>query len=223
MPVLLIDCYLDPSGGHPNFLKYLPEDTVVWQAAHQDCPVPSSDVSGVVITGSAACVGDAFPWLRELSRFVRLLIDHRKPCLGVCFGHQLLAHICGGRVEKMAFPEVGWKSVRVVQSSMLWNGVEASFECFLSHEDAVQDLGSKLRLLASSDDCVIQAFEHCERPVWGIQFHPEMPMSECLQLLNLRAEKHPQLSLDLETEQRLLRSNEQLAAQIFHNFIKSMP
>ena len=220
MPLLLIDCYLDPAGGHPNFLKHLPKDTWVWLAAHQRCPVELSSVSGIVITGSAACVGDDFSWLTDLSEFLKTAIADRIPCFGVCFGHQLLAHLCGGRVQKMARPEVGWKKITVTRDSVLWNGIEDVFESFLSHEDAVESLGENLRLLASSEDCAVQAFEHIQCPIWGIQFHPEMPVSECLYLLNFRAEKHPQLSINIEFEQDLIQPNETLAAQMFRNFIE---
>ena len=222
MPILLIDCYLDATGGYPNFLRYLPKDTNVWQAAHQRRPVELDSITAIVITGSAACVGDDLVWLEELSSFLRMAIGARVPCFGVCFGHQLLAHLCGGRVQKMTNPEVGWKKVTVVQSSALWNGLEESFESFLSHEDEVADLGDDLVLLASSEGCAIQAFEHKKRPIWAIQFHPEMPIPECVYLLNLRAEKHPQLSIDVESEEGRIQSNETVAAQIFRNFIDSV-
>ena len=146
MPILLIDCYLDATGGYPNFLRYLPKDTKVWQAAHQIRPVELDSITAIVITGSAACVGDDLVWLEELSSFLRVAIGARVPCFGVCFGHQLLAHLCGGRVQKMTTPEVGWKKVTVVQSSALWNGLEESFESFLSHEDEVADLGDDAHL-----------------------------------------------------------------------------
>ena len=219
MAILLVDCYIDISGGAGNFLPYLPEDTLVWKAAHEPLLYEFSDVDGIVITGSAACIGDGDEWVQTLQYVLGEAITKRIPCFGVCFGHQVLAHVCGAEVGKMPLAEVGWKQISILTDSPLLNGVSQQFGCFLSHEDGVLAAGEQLEILASSSECSIQAFQHHEYPVFGIQFHPEMPTQESQNLLVYRAQKHPELNIDVEIESRSLQNNQKLAQKIFHNFL----
>ena len=219
MAILLIDCYVDEAGGSPNFLPYLPTDTMIWKAVHEPLQVSVDDLEALVITGSAACVGDGDAWIEQLLSFLRKAIDRDVPCFGVCFGHQVLAHLCGADVGKMPTAEVGWKTIEILRDSELLSGISSRFGCFLSHEDGVLSQGTEIEVLAKTPDCAVQAFQHKHRPIFGIQFHPEMPLAETEALLLYRAEKHPELSLNIASEQKLLRSNQALAQKIFHNFL----
>jgi GMP synthase (glutamine-hydrolysing) len=222
MSVLLIDCYVDIPGGAGNFLPLLPPDTMVWKAVHEKVPSSFDNVSGIVITGSAACIGDGDSWLQELSDFLTQSMHQQIPCFGVCFGHQILAHISGSLVGKMSQPEVGWKTIQVQEEASLFAGVSGTFGCFLSHEDGVLFAGDEIDVLASSDECAVQAFRHKSYPVYGIQFHPEMPLEESRALLRYRAEKHPQLNIDVLKEEKLLIDNADVAKTIFGNFLSML-
>lgn len=222
MPILLVDCYLDPKGGAVNFLPYLPKDTVVWHVS-QGYPRPklntSEEISGVVITGSAACVHDQETWVFRLLSFLEDFVSRGIPCFGICFGHQALAKISGAQVGILSSPEVGWKKVKQSKQNLLWSGINSEIEVFLSHRDAVLDAGQDLEVIASSEECGVQAFQHKIHPVWGIQFHPEMPVEECKELLEYRKNVHPELKINWAQEYRLIRSNSKLAAQFFQNFL----
>jgi GMP synthase (glutamine-hydrolysing) len=219
MKVLLIDCYLDPKGGSVNFLPYLPKTTVVWKIVHEPKPFTGFSFDAVVITGSAACIADGDPWIGGMLVFLDDVIEQGIPCLGVCFGHQVLAHLCGALVTKMKRPEVGWKSIQVLEKSNLFSDIPKRFDCFLSHEDGVIEPNKNLVVLASSVDCDVQAFAHKSLPVFGIQFHPEMPKAESVRLLAYRAEKHPHMNINVGQEERLILSTKRLAKQIFSNFL----
>jgi GMP synthase (glutamine-hydrolysing) len=219
MKVLLVDCYIDVKGGSGNFLPYLPKDTVVWKPVHERNSPSVEHFEAIVITGSAACLGDNQPWLKELLLFLERAITNRIPCFGVCFGHQILAHLCGAKVSKMARPEVGWKSILLLRDSKLWRDVPTPFGCFLSHEDGVIEASENMVVLASSEECPVQAFTHREAPVYGIQFHPEMPREESVKLLAYRAEKHRELNINVDHEKTLILPTGELARTLFHNFI----
>ncbi len=219
MSILLIDCYLDPKGGAKNFLPYLPSETSVWHVS-QGHPNPyTENISGVVITGSAACVHDEEQWIFRLLESLERYIDQNTPCFGVCFGHQALAKIAGAEVGVLSPPEVGWKVVKQLQQNALWQNIPQDMGVFLSHRDAVLGCGETLNVLACSDECEVQAFQYRDKPVWGIQFHPEMIVEECVYLLEYRKALHPELNLDLEREKSLLKSNEKLASNLFRNFL----
>ena len=89
MKVLLVDCYIDVQGGAGNFLPYLPKGTVVWKAVHERNSFDNMHFDAIVITGSAACLGDDELWLKELLDFLEVAISQKIPCFGICFGHQI--------------------------------------------------------------------------------------------------------------------------------------
>lgn len=117
-----------------------------------------------------------------------------KPILGICGGHQLIGKAFGVPVRRMGPEgkgENGYRVVRPVRNHPIFNGVgEASFLVREFHTDCVPSLPRGFDLLASSRRCQIQMIAHRERPILGMQFHPErytdkMPLGRVL-LLNAR-------------------------------------
>ena len=88
-----------------NWLKrFLPEASfdIIPVAYGAEFPDPS-DYEGFVLPGSEVGVYDDTPWMRPLEDYLRLLRDLRKPLLGICFGHQMMAHSFGGRAAKAGY------------------------------------------------------------------------------------------------------------------------
>jgi GMP synthase-like glutamine amidotransferase len=197
-PFLVVDCYIDDPGGAPAFLDALSGHAAEVFRMRSELPADPSVYSGILVTGSAASVNGDWPWIAPLCRFIRLSVSQGVPFLGVCFGHQVLAHALGGAVSRAAEPEVGWVQISRKGESALFAGLPTEFDCFVSHEDEVSRLPPGGRLLARSAACGVQAFQVGSAPVWGIQFHPEMSVEESCRLVRWRAERHPGLGLDVE-------------------------
>lgn len=137
---------------------------------------PPEAVAGVVVTGSSALVSRREPWSEATGRWLLEVLETRRPLLGICYGHQLLAQALGGRVG--ANPrgrEIG--SIEVLPrpeaaDDLLLGGLPAPWRFQATHVEAVLELPPGARCLAGSRLDPHQAFAVGER-AWGVQFHPE--------------------------------------------------
>jgi GMP synthase (glutamine-hydrolysing) len=102
------------------------------------------------------------------------LFDLGIPALGLCYGMQLACHAMGDRVAPGKAREYGRTHLRVVNVDDLFNDVPAETTVWMSHGDQVQGLSSAFVPLAATPNCPVAAVKHRERPVWGLQFHPEV-------------------------------------------------
>lgn len=117
------------------------------------------------------------------------------PQMGFCGGFQILASFFGSTLRHMGpvrdgeadhnpsyhpglFKEWGVYPVLVLVPDPIFEGLGEVIRVQEFHMDEVEDLGSDLELLASSDRCRVQAFRHRSRPIYGTQFHPEQSPPE---------------------------------------------
>jgi len=102
----------------------------------------------------------------------------RKPVLGVCLGHQAIAHHCGATVDLAVRPMHG-RLDRISHAQRdLFRGIPDRFEAVRYHSLAVTQLPASLEPLAWTADGTLMALRHVSRPWWGVQFHPESICTE---------------------------------------------
>ena len=139
--------------------------------------LPALDqMKAVVITGASTMVTDGEAWIGESTRWLAAVVTVGLPVLGICFGHQLLAHALGGEVADNPHGiEVGTVLTRLTEAARhdplfsMWGREEA---VQASHRQSVLTLPSAAVRLASSDKDLNHAFRIGEH-AWGAQFHPE--------------------------------------------------
>ncbi|WP_150239929.1 aminodeoxychorismate synthase component I [Nocardiopsis quinghaiensis] len=116
---------------------------------------------------------------RDLGRAPQLLNHTRLPVLGVCLGHQAIAHLAGADVVSAPQPRHGHLTRIRHTGSGLFAGLPQDFTAVRYHSLAVADpLPEPLTATAWSEDGVVMGLEHRALPRWGVQFHPESVASE---------------------------------------------
>jgi GMP synthase (glutamine-hydrolysing) len=125
---------------------------------------------GIILSGGPNSVYDD-----DVPTADRALLDTNIPVLGLCYGMQLLAHLAGGKVVRANRREYGRADVRV-EGGRLFRGFGRGEETpvWMSHGDHVDAPPPGFCVTASSDNSPIAAFEHRDRPLFGVQFHPEV-------------------------------------------------
>ena len=218
-PVLVADCFVNDPDGAASFVSRYPQwNFQSYRAVKESAPSSLKDFSAFFITGSAASVTDWQPWMEGLRQLILQAEEFQIPTLGVCFGHQIIGHTFGGGVRTAPIPEVGWVEMTQHQTDPLLMNLSTMFTCFVSHEDEVYHLSDALQLLASSKQCPIHALRHKKAPIWGLQFHPEMTVQSCIDLVHWRVARHGDA---IPTAAQLLaksQSNEHIATAVFTAF-----
>lgn len=95
------------------------------------------------------------------------------PVLGLCYGHQLLAHALGGKVVPSS-KEYGKETFTTTKKTQLLNGLAKKEQVWMSHGDSVVALPQGFYLSGSTQGCKIAAFADEKRRIYGLQFHPEV-------------------------------------------------
>jgi GMP synthase (glutamine-hydrolysing) len=106
------------------------------------------------------------------------VLDLNIPILGICYGMQLLAHQLGGKVESHDKKEYGLTDIMLIQDNPLTQGLPNHFKVFMSHGDQVKVLPKDFISLASSSSTAHVMMMHQTKPLYGIQFHPEVRHTE---------------------------------------------
>jgi GMP synthase (glutamine-hydrolysing) len=143
-------------------------------------PAPATftdrDYTGVIVTGSSSMVTDRHVWSERTADWLRGHLDAGLPVLGICYGHQLLAHTLGGEVDyNPQGREMGTVAVDLhphAGEDPLFRPLPERFEVQVSHLQSVLRPPAGATVLARSDQDACQAFRWRDH-AWGLQFHPE--------------------------------------------------
>ena len=181
--ILLSDHVLDDlqekHGNQDNFYRRIFQETnqdvtiEIYDVTQFTYPKSLNECDGYIITGSKLSVYDNVRWIKELEEFVTDLFLNKRPLLGVCFGHQLIAKALGGEVKKA---DIGW--VLGVQSyefktNYPWlEYMNEDVQLIHSHQDQVMRLPERATLVASNKH-VPNSMYYIEDHVMCMQGHPE--------------------------------------------------
>jgi len=150
-------------------------EIVPWEIKAEEIRLISEkmNVKGLILSGGPASVFDA-----EAPKLDANILNLGLPVLGFCYGHQLLAHIVGGKVRPAERREYGATYVTIDRPVGVLKGLGRKERVWMSHSDAVFSVPEEYEVLAHSENCPVAAFRHREKPVYGLQWHPEVVHTE---------------------------------------------
>jgi GMP synthase (glutamine-hydrolysing) len=148
------------------------EQNVFCQVVRHD--LPASRVAELKPRGLIFSGGPASVYSPGAPRCDPGLFDLGVPVLGICYGMQLACHLLGGEVRASASREFGRAVCQVREAGTLFAGVPSETVVWMSHGDQVQTVNGAWVPLAATETCPVAAARHRDRPVYGLQFHPEV-------------------------------------------------
>ena len=113
--------------------------------------------------------------------FDKKILELNIPILGICFGHQILSKLSGGRVRQSKHREFGLANIFKKRDSLLtknFYGVKKTKEVWMSHADQVSKLPKNFQVIASSTNSKYAIVENKLKKYYGVQFHPEVTHTE---------------------------------------------
>ena len=124
---------------------------------------------GIILSGGPASVNE------EDSPCCSKKIFHLSiPILGICYGHQLLIKMSGGKIKKGKISEYGKETITLLHRKGLFKGLSEKEQVWLSHRDKVERLPKNFSVIARTPQCSVAAFSSEIEKFYGVQFHPEV-------------------------------------------------
>ena len=200
--------YIDQHGDYPDMFAALLEkaaaerpepvrlNLTTYDARRSEFPEPDAHPA-YLITGSRLSVYDDEPWIGVLAEFLEEVLRAGGKVVGICFGHQLMAHFFGGKTEPAA---QGW-AVGVQENRTItqepWMDAhqpvahsgrdDDRLNLLASHKDQVSQMPDGAKLIATSDFCPVAGFVIGDR-VLTLQGHPEFEKAYSRDLMVMRRE-----------------------------------
>jgi GMP synthase (glutamine-hydrolysing) len=131
------------------------------------------NVKGLILSGGPASVYEP-----NAPKIDPRILEMNLPVLGLCYGQQLIAQIAGGKVEPAACKEFGIAYVAVDKPVGVLKGLGRREKVWMSHGDTVFTMPIEFEVLAHTENSPIAAFGHKVKPIYGLQWHPEVVHTE---------------------------------------------
>ena len=131
------------------------------------------NVKGLILSGGPLSVYE-----KDSPKINPEILEMNLPILGLCYGHQLLAYMAGGTVKPAEKREYGITYVTIKRAVGVLQGLGQKEKVWMSHSDAVYTIPEEYEVLAYTENCPVAAFKHKNRPIYGLQWHPEVIHTE---------------------------------------------
>jgi GMP synthase (glutamine-hydrolysing) len=130
-------------------------------------------IRGIILSGSPSSIGS-----ENSLGFHQNVLSNGPPVLGLCYGHQFIAHLFGGEVRRSDRREYGITRAIIDQPIEILKGMSSTERVWMSHGDTVFSMPGDFKVLAHTDSSPVAAFSHRTIPLYGLQWHPEVVHTE---------------------------------------------
>ncbi|MFA5571702.1 MAG: glutamine-hydrolyzing GMP synthase [Candidatus Bathyarchaeia archaeon] len=127
------------------------------------------NVKGLILSGGPSSVYEP-----NAPKLDPLILKVNLPILGLCYGHQLLVQLSNGKVEPATCKEYGITQVTIDKPASILEGLNDKEQVWMSHGDTVMTLPPGFESLAHTGNCPVAAYRHKSKPIYGLQWHPEV-------------------------------------------------
>lgn len=135
--------------------------------------IKARNYKGIIFTGGPNSVYD-----ETSPHYTKEILDLGVPVLGICYGCQLIAWMCGGKVSTAPVSEYGKIDVTADTSSLLFKDIPEKSVMWMSHTDYISQVPVGFQTIGTTDDCPCAAMENRAKNIYAVQFHPEVTHSQ---------------------------------------------
>lgn len=154
-------------------LKYLKVDTKI--VSNRTPFEEISDADGLVLSGGSPSVAADVSAMGNNGEY----LDRADiPIMGICAGMQFICTHFGGAIGPGTVPEFGKVYLEISDHEDLFKDIPDMISVWASHNDEVKTIPKDFQITARSADCPVEAVRSLKRPVFGVQFHPEVEHTE---------------------------------------------
>ena len=134
--------------------------------------IRQQNIKGIILSGGPLNV-----YQNDKFHFDKKILKLGVPILGICFGHQILSKMLGGRVKKSKHREFGFAEINKISNSIIIKGffnTKNKNRVWMSHADQVSKMPKNFKIVASSKNSKLTIIENLKDNFYGVQFHPEV-------------------------------------------------
>ena len=140
----------------------------------KDAPRLNFNLTDVKVVGIILSGGPSSIYEKDAPRLNFNLTDVAVPLLGICYGHQLLAHELGGKVVSSADREYGTQELTIEKQNTIISGLQQKQPVLMSHGDRVEAIPEGFVSIGSTETCKYAVMVNNEKKIFSVQFHPEV-------------------------------------------------
>lgn len=182
--IAILNNYADepPSAPSANYFTEFVDNTSIINICHDERINKIQKYDAYIISGSRSCHKEAHDWIKYLKEIISDIYSSKIPCLAVCFGHQIVAEMFGGKTVVNSNGEEGFQEVPTISNGdkvNLFKNLSNPTKIYQSHIDAVIEAPKQAHNIIINDKCV----QHYELGlIYSIQSHPEISVSNAIKI-----------------------------------------